>query len=382
MQFTIKRETLLKPLQRVAGTVDKRPAQKPILSNVLFTVKNQLLSMVGTDLEIEMVARVPLEGESTPGEITVGGKKLIDICKALPDSTNIQFTYKDNKITLKAGRSRYSLACLSADDFPQIEQSAADIELSISQSVLRQLLSSCGFALSQNMDTSRYYLNGICLIFEANGVRVSATDGHRLATVKLPAEFNITEAREVIIPKKAVFEMQRLFAEGDEPVGLVLGKNYLRTITTGYSFVTKLIEGKFPNYKTVLPKLTEGAHSVILSREAFKSALMRVSALFADKQRGVRVNLAQNLLSLIAVNADRDEGFDEVEAQYTGKEIEIGLKVSYVTDYLSTMTADRIKMTIMDPNSSALFECLEENEGFEQREDEFRHLYVVMPMRI
>jgi len=381
MQFTIKRETLLKPLQRVAATVDKKTAQTAILSNVLFSVKNQLLSMVGTDLEIEMVARVPLEGAAISGEITLSGKKLIDICKALPDGTEIQLGYKSNKMAVRAGRSRYSLACLPAEDFPQIEQSAADVEFSISQATLRRLFSSCGFALSQNMDTSRYYLNGICLIFEKDGVRVAATDGHRLATVKLPAEFNVSEPLEVIIPKKAVFEMQRLFAEGDEPVGLVLGKNYMRTITTGYSFVTKLIEGKFPNYRTVLPNLVDG-QTFIVSREAFKSALMRVSALFSDKQRGVRVILTKNLLTLVAVNADKDEGQDELEVEYSGRDIEIGFNVSYITDYLSTMTSKKIKVTTMDSNTSALFECIQDSNEMESNKADFRHLYVVMPMRI
>lgn len=382
MQFTIKREKLIKPLQRVANTVDKRPAQKPILSNVLFAVKNQLLSMVGTDLEIEMVARVPLSGEAAAGETTIGAKKLIDICKALPDKAEIHFSSEQNKLIVKAGRSRYSLACLPADGFPQIEQSMADIELSISQGILRQLLHSCGFALSQSLDNSRYYLNGICLVFEADGVRVAATDGHRLATMKIPGEFNVSEPIDVIVPKKAVFEMQRLFAEGEEAIGLVLGKNYLRTITTGYSFVTKLIEGKFPNYRTILPKLTD-AFSAVLDRESFKSALVRVSALFVDKQRGVRLHLSQNLLTLTAVNADKDEGQDEIEVVYSGKPIEIGFNVSYLVDYLSTMTSEKIKMTVSSPESSALFECLDEGcQESAEKSDEFRHLYVVMPMRI
>lgn len=381
MEFTIKRETLIKPLQRVANTVDKRPVQKPILSNVLFTVKNQLLSMVGTDLEIEMVARLPLKGETTAGETTISAKKLIDICKVLPDKTDIHFSNTNsNKITVKAGRSRYSIACLPAEGFPQIEQSAADVELSISQSVLRHLLHSCGFALSQSLDNSRYYLNGICLVFEKDGVRVAATDGHRLATIKMPNEFNITEPLEVIVPKKAVFEMQRLFAEGEEAIGLVLGKNYLRTITTGYSFVTKLVEGKFPNYRTVMPQMKDAKYAV-LNRESFKDALLRVSALFADKQRGVRLQLSKNLLKLMAVNADKDEGQDEVEVEYSGNEIEIGFNVSYLIDYLSTMTSEKVKMTVSSPECSALFECLNSEDG-PGLGDEFRHLYVVMPMRI
>lgn len=374
MRFLIHREALLKPLQRVAGTVDKRPVQKPILSNILITVKSQLLSLVGTDLEVELISRIPLSENADAGEVTVGAKKLIDICKALPENSQIEFNYQNNKLSLKADRSRYSLACLPADDFPQIEQSSADIELSLSQSVLRQLLSSCGFALSQSLDTARYYLNGICLSFEPDGVRVTATDGHRLATLKAACSLNISEAREVIIPKKAVLEMQRLFAEGEEEVGIVIGKNHLRTITTGYSFVTKLIDGKFPSYKAILPSAP--GKTVVLNRDLFKNALTRVSALLSEKQRGVRLHFSHNLLKLITINSDKDEGVEEMEVAFSGDDIEIGFNVSYLLDYLTAMHTETITMTVIDPNSSALFSCAE-GDGFADT-----HLYVVMPMRI
>lgn len=375
MRFSIQKEVLLKPLQRVSSTVDKKPVQKPILSNILMTVKSQLLSLVGTDLEVELIARIPLLEQAEAGEVTVGAKKLIDICKALPENAQVEFNYQNGKLSLKAERGRYSLACLPAENFPQIEQGAADVEVSLSQAVLRQLISFCAFALSQSLDTARYYLNGISFRFASDGVRVTATDGHRLATLQANYSLSITEPVEVIIPKKAVLEMQRLFAEGEEEVGVVIGKNHMRTITTGYSFVTKLIDGKFPNYKSILP--AQAGEVIVLSREIFRNALIRVSALLSEKQRGVRLYFSHNLLQLIAISAEKDEGIEEIEINYAGKDIEIGFNVGYLLDYLSAMTAEEIKMTVNDPNSSVLFESMHEHSHFVQP-----HLYVVMPMRI
>lgn len=375
MRFSIQREMLLKPLQRVVSTVDKRPVHKPILSNILMSVKSQLLSLVGTDLEVELIARIPLSQSAEAGEITVGAKKLIDICRALPENTEVEFHYKDGKLSLKANRGRYSFACLPATEFPQIEQSAADIELSISQSILRQLLTGCAFALSQALDSARYYLNGISLSFEEDGLRVTATDGHRLATMKASCSLNVADPIEIIVPKKAVMEMQRLFAEGEEEVGIVIGKNHLRTITTGYSFVTKLIEGKFPNYKSIMPK--QGERTAVLSRDAFKDALSRVAALLSEKQRGVRLQFSPNTLRLIAISAEKDEGVEEIEIGYTGEEVEVGFNVGYLLDYLSAISTNEIKITFTDPMSSALLESLCGGEVFTEP-----HLYVLMPMRI
>lgn len=375
MRFSIHRETLLKPLQRVAGTVEKRPVHKPILSNILITVKSQLLSLVGTDLEVELIARVPLAEPAEEGEVTVGAKKLIDICKALPENAMVEFHYQNNKLTIKANRSRYSLACLPADDFPQIEQSAADLELSLPQAVIRQLLACSAFALSQTVESARYYLNGICFSFEHDGLRVTATDGHRLATMKAAASFNISSSVEVIVPKKAVLEMQRLFVEGEEEIGVVIGSNHLRAITTGYSFVTKLIDGKFPNYSAVIPK-KEGVSAEIF-RSPFKEALSRISALLSDKQRGVRLLFSENLLRFVAISAEKDEGVEEIEIQYNGPEIELGFNVGYLVDYLSAIPAEEIKMTIFDPASSAILSWEQDGKLLEHC-----HLYVVMPMRI
>lgn len=375
MRFSIQRETLLKPLQRVVGTVDKRPMHKPILSNILVTVKSQLLSLVGTDLEVELIARIPLSETAEEGEITVGAKKLIDICRALPENAVMSFSFSEGKLSLKAHRGRYSFACLPAADFPQIEQCAADIEISMSQAILRQLLTACTFALSQTLDSARHYLNGICFSFDEEGLRVTATDGHRLATMKVAYHCNIQTPVEIIVPKKAVFEMQRLFAEGEEEVGIVIGKNHLRTITTGYSFVTKLIEGKFPNYTTIMPD--GNGKKAVVNRENIKSALLRVSALLSEKQRGVRLLFAHNLLRLIAISADKDEGVEEIEIEYDGEETEIGFNVGYLLDYLSAMPAKEVTITFTDPMNSVLLESDWTGGSYQQP-----HLYVVMPMRI
>lgn len=373
MQFTILREALLKPLQRVAGAVEKKQTL-PILANILVVVKNQLLSLTGTDLEVEMIARIPLERPSSAGSITVPGKKLIDICKALPDSALISFELAENKVIVRSGRSRYSLACLSSENFPNVQESVGDVELSLSQHVLRQLLDTCCFAMAHQ--DVRYYLNGVCLMFHQDQVRMVATDGHRLATLALPIKSHLAQPISVIIPRKAVLEMQRLFVEGEEEIGVVISKNHLRAVTTHTSFITKLIEGKFPDYQRVLP--TVQGHSFMISRELLRQTLVRVCALFSDKYRGVGLQFSPNLLRIIAVTSDKDEVEDEVEIDYVGPSLEIGVNASYLIEYLGTMKSERVKVAFSDPNQVILFEADLDDPAFPHA----RHAYVVMPMRL
>jgi len=369
MQFTIHREALLKPLQRVAGAVERRQTL-PILSNILVTVKSQLLSLTGTDLEIEMIARIPLMQPAQPGAITIPGKKLIDICKALPEQAQISFEMDHNKVVVRSGRSRYSLACLEAENFPKVEESPGDVELSVRQSVLRQLLDVTCFAMAQQ--DVRYYLNGVLMAFNHEEVRMVATDGHRLATQAHSMRSHLTQPLNVIVPRKAVLEMQRLFAEGDEEIGLVIGKNHLRAVMTHSSFITKLIEGKFPDYQRVLPQ--SAPHQFEVSRELLKQALLRVSALFTDKYRGVGLQFTTNLLRIIAVTPDKDEVEDEVEIVYQGPSLEIGVNASYLIEYLNTVKAEMVRVAFSDPHHVILFEAtLGEAE---------QHSYVVMPMRL
>lgn len=372
MQFTIHREALLKPLQRVQGALERRQTL-PILSNILVVVKSQLLSLTGTDLEIEMIARVPLERPAQSGATTIPGKKLMDICKALPEQAEISFEIKDNKVVVRSGRSRYTIACLGAENFPKVEESPGDVELSIKQSVLHQLLEATCFAMAHS--DVRYYLNGVFMVFSQDEVRMVATDGHRLATMALPVRSHLTQPLAVIVPRKAVIEMQRLFVEGDEEIGLVIGKNHLRAVTTHTSFVTKLVEGKFPDYQRVLPQ--SPPYQFEISRELLKQALLRVSVLFTDKYRGVGLVFTPNLLRIIATTPDKDEVEDEVEIAYQGPAIEIGANASYLVEYLNIIKSDNVKVAFTDPNHVILFET-----ALHEGAPTVRHSYVVMPMRL
>ncbi len=372
MQFTIQREALLKPLQRVQGALERRQTL-PILSNVLVVVKSQLLSLTGTDLEIEMIARVPLAHNAQPGATTIPGKKLIDICKALPENALISFEMAENKVVVRSGRSRFTMASLPADNFPKVEESPGDVELSIKQSVLRQLLDVTSFAMAQQ--DVRYYLNGVLMVFWQNEVRMVATDGHRLATMALALRSAVSEPLSVIVPRKAVLEMQRLFVEGDEEIGLVIGKNHLRAVSTHTSFVTKLIEGKFPDYQRVLPQTTPYQFEV--SRELLKQALLRVSVLFTDKYRGVGLQFTPNLLRIIATTPDKDEVEDEVEIAFDGPTIEIGANASYLVEYLNIIKSDMVRVAFTSPNHVILFDA-----AIGEGNLAGQHAYVVMPMRL
>jgi DNA polymerase-3 subunit beta len=373
MQFTISREALLKPLQRVQGAIERRQTL-PILANILVVVKSQLLSLTGTDLEIEMIARVGLTQHATAGATTIPGKKLIDICKALPENAQISFEMADNKVVVRSGRSRYSVACLPSENFPKVQESAGDVELSVKQGILRQLLEVTCFAMAHQ--DVRYYLNGVFMVFNQDEVRMVATDGHRLATMALPLRTHLTQNLTVIVPRKAVIEMQRLFAEGDEEIGLVIGKNHLRAVNTHTSFITKLIEGKFPDYQRVLPAAPPYQFEV--SRELLKQALLRVSVLFTDKYRGVGLQFTSNLLRIIATTPDKDEVEDEVEIAYQGPSIEIGANASYLVEYLNIIKSEMVRVAFTDPNHVILFET----QLNDAQQSPGRHSYVVMPMRL
>lgn len=373
MQFTIVREALIKPLAHVVGAADKKQAA-PILSNVLVVVKNQLLSLTTTDSEIEVVERIPLTHPATNGMTTIPARKWMDICKALPEQALLSFELEENKVHVRSGRSRYVLAGLPAENFPQVEGAAGEIELSIACATLRQLFEETSFAMAHH--DVRYYLNGVLLIFSDAHVRLVATDGHRLATLLLPIRTPLTQTVQIIVPRKAVLEMQRLFAEQEEEIGLVIGNNHLRAVMTRSSFVTKLIDGKFPNYNAVLPS-REKAFLMEASRTSFRQALLRVCALFSDKYRGVGLQLTKHSLKLVAATSERDEVEDEIEISYQGPEMEIGLNAHYLLEYLSVIKTETIRAYFTDPDTVVLFEGWSSDNTAQAQ-----HCYAVMPMRL
>ena len=366
MQFTISREALLRPLQLVSGALGNRPTL-PILGNVLLDAKEGKLSLTGTDLEVELIGQVTLEGEFTEGRTTVPAKKLLDICRGLPDSAQIQVSYANDRIVVKSGRSRFSLSTLPATEFPNIEDWDNDIEFELLQGSLRRLIDNTQFSMaSQDV---RYYLNGMLFETEGNILRTVATDGHSLAVASCEHDANLKQ-QQVIVPRKGVLELVRLLDSEEDMVKIQLGSNNIRAITSGFVFTCKLVDGRFPDYRRVLPKNAD--KMLISSREELKQAFSRAAILSNEKFRGVRLNMNQGLLKITANNPEQEEAEELLDVEFAHEELEISFNVSYVLDVLNTLKCEKIKISLSDANSSALIEDEQSDQA----------LYVVMPMRL
>ncbi|OHC11749.1 MAG: DNA polymerase III subunit beta [Pseudomonadales bacterium GWC1_66_9] len=367
MHFTIQREALLKPLQLVAGVVERRQTL-PVLSNVLLVVERQQLSLTGTDLEVELVGRVPLEENAEPGEITVPARKLMDICKSLPNDTLIDIRLDEQKLLIKAGRSRFTLSTLPAGDFPTAEEGQGSLTFCLVQSKLRRLIERTSFAMAQQ--DVRYYLNGMLLEMNGGVLRAVATDGHRLALCAMQAGIEHTDCHQVIVPRKGILELARLLTDQDGEVSIVLGQHHIRATTGEFTFTSKLVDGKFPDYERVLPR--GGDKKVLGDRQLLREAFSRTAILSNEKYRGIRLQLASGLLKIQANNPEQEEAEEEVAVDYSGDALEIGFNVSYLLDVLGVMSAEQVRLTLSDSNSSALL----------QEADNDDSAYVVMPMRL
>ncbi len=367
MHLTIQREALLKPLQLVAGVVERRQTL-PVLSNVLLVVEGQQLSLTGTDLEVELVGRVALEEPAEPGEITVPARKLMDICKSLPSDTLIDIRVDEQKLLIKAGRSRFTLSTLPANDFPTVEEGPGSLNFSLVQSKLRRLIERTSFAMAQQ--DVRYYLNGMLLEVNAGVLRAVATDGHRLAMCAMASGIEGVDRHQVIVPRKGILELARLLTEQDGEVRIVLGQHHIRATTGEFTFTSKLVDGKFPDYERVLPR--GGDKLVLGDRQALREAFSRTAILSNEKYRGIRLTLASGLLKIQANNPEQEEAEEEVAVDYNGGNLEIGFNVSYLLDVLSVMSTEQVRLILSDANSSALL----------QEADNDDSSYVVMPMRL
>jgi DNA polymerase-3 subunit beta len=368
MKFVISREDLLKPLQLVAGVVERRQTL-PVLSNVLLVVDGNNLSLTGTDLEVELIGRVHLEQTAEEsGEITIPAKKLMDICKSLPDKSEIKFKMDNEKIVVQAGRSRFSLSTLPATEFPNVEHAEADIQIALPQSHIRRLIDSTGFAMAHQ--DVRYYLNGMLLEVAAQGIKAVATDGHRLATCSVAIETTATDSVQVIVPRKGVLEIAKLMTGGDTPVEISLGSNHIVCTTADFTFTSKLVDGKFPDYDRVIPK--NGDKFVYADRQEMRQVFSRTAILSNEKYRGIRLVLTSGNLQVFANNPEQEEAEESMVVDYQGESIEVGFNVSYLQDVLSVIDSATVKLSLFDANSSAL---VEEADGGDS-------MYVVMPMRL
>ncbi|MEE2732212.1 MAG: DNA polymerase III subunit beta [Pseudomonadota bacterium] len=367
MNFTIEREKLLRPLQQVAGVVERRQTL-PVLSNVLMVVDGDTLSLTGTDLEVELVAHVALEGQYEHAEITVPAKKLLDICKSLPDESSIQFSTEEQKLSVKAGRSRFSLATLPSNEFPNLEDATGNVTFSINQGYLKSVIDRTGFAMAQQ--DVRFYLNGMLFEVSTNLLRAVSTDGHRLALCNAEIQVEVESPVQAIVPRKGVLELSKLFADMDADVSVSLSANHIRVESVDLRFTSKLIDGKFPDYERVLPKNSD--KTVISDKNEMKQCFSRVSILSNEKYRGVRLRFENGSLTTVANNPEQEEAEETINVDYAGGELEIGFNVNYLLDVMNVIRSENVKLQLADSNSSALVTDANDDSA----------MYVVMPMRL
>ena len=360
-------QKLFEALQSVAGIVERRHTL-PILANVLMRKTGDEIEFTTSDLEIQVRTQAVLGGDSASFAITVGARKLIDILRSLPSDQVVTLAAAQNKLTLTGGKSRFTLQTLPADDFPLVNE-AVDFGpgFSVPQKVLKTLINQVHFAMA--VHDIRYYLNGILFVAEGKQLTLVATDGHRLGLAQAMLETAVPK-QEVILPRKTVLELQRLLKDEDTPMEMRFAGNQARFDFSGMTFVTKLVEGKFPDYNRVIPK--NHKNSVILGRTTLLASLQRAAILTSDKFKGVRVNIEPGLLRIASSNAEQEEAKEEIEIDYVGDAIEVGFNVTYLMDALANISQDMVKIELQDGNASALI-TVPEQAGFK---------YVVMPMRI
>ena len=361
-------EKVLAALQSVAGIVERRHTL-PVLANVLLRKNGNAVEFTTSDLEIQVRTSADLGGDAGTLSTTVGARKLIDILRALPSDQIITLTSAQNKLTLQAGKSRFTLQTLPSEDFPLVNE-AVDFgpTFSVPQKTLRDLLNQVHFAMA--VHDIRYYLNGILFIAEGKTLTLVATDGHRLALAQSTLENAVPNKQEVILPRKTVLELQRLLADEETAIEMRFAGNQARFNFSGMEFVTKLVEGKFPDYNRVIPKNHKFA--LLVGRAPLLACLQRAAILTSEKFKGVRVNVEPGVLRIASSNAEQEEAKEELEVSYDGDAIEIGFNVTYLIDALGNMNQEMLRMELQDGSASVLI-TLPERPGFK---------YVVMPMRI
>ncbi|YCO03644.1 DNA polymerase III subunit beta [Vibrio sp. VNB-15] len=366
MKFTIERSHLIKPLQQVSGALGGRPTL-PILGNLLLKVEDNVLSMTATDLEVELVSKVTLEGDFEAGSITVPSRKFLDICRGLPDDSIITFVLEGDRVQVRSGRSRFSLATLPANDFPNIEDWQSEVEVSLTQSDLRTLIEKTQFSMA-NQDV-RYYLNGMLFEIDGTTLRSVATDGHRMAVsqTQLGADF---AQKQIIVPRKGVQELVKLMDAPEQPVVLQIGSSNVRAEVNNFTFTSKLVDGRFPDYRRVMPQSTN--KTLEASCDELRQAFSRAAILSNEKFRGVRVNLADSEMRITANNPEQEEAEEMLDVTFEGDAIEIGFNVSYVLDVLNTLRCEKVRVSMSDANASALVENADDDSA----------MYVVMPIRL
>jgi DNA polymerase-3 subunit beta len=366
MKFSIQRETFLQPLSQVVGVVERRQTL-PVLANFLLVARDGSLSVTGTDMEVELVGSVSADVDQE-GEITVPARKLVDIVRALPDGSKITFSVSDEKATMSASRSRFTLSTLPATEFPATDQVETLEDVPIAENDLKALLDNTAFAMA-NQDV-RYYLNGMLLDFRGGGLRTVATDGHRLAVSDYAGKASVSQDRQLIVPRKGVMELVRMLDDASGEVSLALGRNHVRLVKDGTKFTSKLIDGRFPDYDAVIPVGAD--KQILVDRELFTQALQRAAILSNEKYRGVRLEAAGGMLKIIAHNPQHEEAIEEIEAEMNFDQLAVGFNVTYLLDALSAINTEQVSLELKDANSSCLISA----------PDSDLNRHVVMPLKL
>jgi DNA polymerase-3 subunit beta len=365
-----QRDLLLAPLQSVSGIVEKRHTL-PILSNVLLEKKGDKLTLLATDIEIQITSSTGGASGDGDGAVTVGARKLQDILRSLPDSAEVSLNLDEKRLQVRAGKSRFSLQTLPAEDFPRMAMSDGEVKkITVTQKQFRQLLGQTQFSMAAQ--DVRYYLNGLLLLVDGKELRAVATDGHRLAYASMPLADGVEGAQrqELILPRKTVLELNRLLADNDEALEIELAANQIRFKFNNINLVSKLIDGKFPDYERVIPATLKNL--LTLNRATLLQSMVRAAILTNEKFRGVRLVLGGGSLKIMAANAEQEEAQEEIEVEYSGDPIDVGFNVGYLLDVLNNTSVEMVEWGFNDANSSALL-TIPGNDRFK---------YVVMPMRI
>ena len=365
MKFSAEREAILSPLQAVIGVVERRQTM-PILANVLLVAKGKALTITATDLEVELSANGNAD-VADPGEVTIPGRKLLDIVKALPDKSAVTLTLEGERAVIRSGKSRFTLATLAASDFPTVDNVDAKQKFTLAQADMKTLLDKTHFSMAQQ--DVRYYLNGLLFELGNQQLRLVATDGHRLALAESKLSEPVSENLQVILPRKGVLELQRILGNQGQ-VEISIGANNMRVSVDGVRFTSKLIDGRFPDYSRVIPQ--DPNRLVMADRVVLRTALQRAAILSNEKYRGIRLTLKPGVLVLQAHNPEQEEAEEELEVAHTGDTLEIGFNVNYLMEALAAVDGEQVEIGFTDGNSS----CLIKAPGA------VNSRYVVMPMRL
>jgi DNA polymerase-3 subunit beta len=366
MKIIAKREAILSPLQAVIGVVERRQTM-PILANVLLSAKGGRLAVTATDLEVELVATSEVDVQRN-GEVTVPGRKLLDICRALPEGVEMTLNLEGERMVVRARKSRFTLSTLPASEFPTVEEINAQQTLKLPQKDFKRLLEKTHFSMAQQ--DVRYYLNGLLLETSAKSLKSVATDGHRLALCEVDLPEGGKAGQQVIVPRKGVLELQRILGNEDQSLEVAIGSNHVRVQIGDIRFTSKLIDGRFPEYGRVIPSQPPLLLTGV--RDDLRQALQRAAILSNEKYRGIRFAVKPNTLTIQSHNPEQEEAEEEVEVGYDGPEIEIGFNVNYLMDALAAIEGPEVQIGLTDGNSSCLIRATAD-AGTK---------YVVMPMRL